>query len=171
MGTIYVIEDDCSLRRELAHVLTLDGYEPCVCGDFAAAADEALAKRCDLIILDLRLPGIDGLDLCRSIRKSSDVPILVLTSSDDEFDEIMSMKLGADDYVTKPYRPAVLLAHVARLLQRARKNDGMFIEHAGVALDVGRANAMYGNQSAGLARNETCILAALIRARGEMGSR
>ena len=171
MGTIFVIEDDRSLCRELAHVLMLDGYKPCVCSDFATAADEALAKRCDLIILDLRLPGIDGLDLCRSIRKSSDVPILVLTSSDDEFDEIMSMKLGADDYVTKPYRPAVLLAHVARLLQRAYKNDGTFIEHAGVALDVARANVMYGDRSTGLSRNETCILAALIRSRGDIVSR
>jgi DNA-binding response OmpR family regulator len=166
MGKIYIIEDDDSLCRELAGVLSLDGHEPVTCEDFAKATQEAVALHPDAVVLDLKLPGADGLSICRGIRAASDVPILILTSSDAEFDEVMSMRLGADDYLTKPYRPAVLLAHVARLLERANATDSARIEHAGISLDVARAIAWYGSNEASLSRNETCILAALIRARG-----
>lgn len=171
MGKILIIEDDDSLRRELASVLELDGHEARLCTDFASAAQEVLAERPAAVILDLRLPNADGLNICRSIRESSEVPILVLTSSDAEFDEVMSMKLGADDFLTKPYRPAVLLAHVARLLQRAGNAGATSIEYAGITLDVARATASYDGNETALSRNETCILAALIRARGSIVSR
>lgn len=171
MGKIFIIEDDESLRRELATVLGLDGHESCICTEFEQAAHEALASDADVVILDLRLPGTDGLSVCRGIRASSDVPILVLTSSDVEFDEVMSMKLGADGYLAKPYKPAVLLAHVARLLQRTNKTDSARIAYAGISLDVARATASYAGAEVGLSRNETCILAALIRTRGAIVSR
>lgn len=171
MGKIFIIEDDESLRRELANVLELDGHEPCICADFEQATHKALASCADAVILDLRLPGTDGLSICRGIRASSDVPILVLTSSDAEFDEVMSMKLGADGYIAKPYKPAVLLAHVARLLQRTNKTNSACITYAGISLDVARATATYADAEVGLSRNETCILAVLIRARGAIVSR
>lgn len=171
MGRLFIIEDDESLRRELIKVLELDGHEPSVCMDFVRGAQEALAADPEAVILDLRLPNADGLSICRSIRASSDVPILVLTSSDAEFDEVMSMKLGADDYLAKPYKPAVLLAHVARLLERADAASAARIEFAGIALDVTRATVSYSGCEASLSRNETCILAALIRARGAIVSR
>lgn len=171
MGRIFIIEDDDSLRRELVAVLELDGHEPQLCIEFSAGAQEVLAANPDAVILDLRLPDTDGLSICRGIREISDVPILVLTSSDEEFDEVMSMKLGADDYLAKPYRPAVLLAHLARLLQRADNSGAARIEYAGIALDVARATAAYGGNEVALSRNETCILAALIRSRGAIVSR
>lgn len=171
MSRIFIVEDDDSLRRELARVLELDGFEPQFCANFASAAREALDAKPDAVILDLRLPDADGLSICRGIRAESDVPILVLTSSDAEFDEVMSMKLGADDYLAKPYRPAVLLAHVARLLQRADNAHAACIEYAGISLDVARATVSCGGNETGLSRNETCILAALIRARGAIVSR
>ncbi len=171
MSKIFIIEDDDSLRRELVNVLELDGYEPQLCADFTQAAKEVLAEKPDAVILDLRLPGADGLNICRSIRESSNVPILVLTSSDEEFDEVMSMKLGADDYLAKPYRPAVLLAHVARLLQRADTAQSAFIEYEGIKLDVARATASFNGNEVSLSRNETCILTTLIRARGAIVSR
>lgn len=166
MSKVFIIEDDEALRRELSMVLELDGHEPRACMDFANAAPEVIHAKPDAVILDLRLPGTDGLAICRGIRAASDVPILVLTSSDTEFDEIMSLKLGADDYLTKPYRPAVLLAHLARLLQRAHTVDATRTEHAGISLDVTRATASYAGNEVALSRNETCILAELIRARG-----
>ena len=169
MGKIFIIEDDESLRRELANVLSLDDHEPCFCMDFAQGAREALSTGADVVILDLRLPNADGLNICRGIRESSEVPILVLTSSDAEFDEVMSMKLGADDYLAKPYKPAVLLAHVTRL--RADAAGAARIEYAGVSLDAARATAVYDGIEVSLSRNETCILAALIRARGSIVSR
>ena len=171
MGRVFIIEDDESLCRELANVLGLDGHEPLSCVDFAHAAEEARASGADAVILDLRLPGADGLGVCRAIRAASAVPILVLTSSDAEFDEVMSMRLGADDYLTKPYRPAVLLAHVARLLERADTAGATRIGYAGITLDVARSVASYGAGEVSLTRNETCILAALVRARGTIVSR
>ena len=171
MGKLFIIEDDESLRRELVSILELDGHESCVCADFAQGVQEAIAADPDAVILDLRLPGVDGLSICRGIRASSEVPILVLTSSDEEFDEVMSMKLGADDYLAKPYKPAVLLAHVARLLQRAESAGAARIEFAGITLDIARGTASYEGNEASLSRNETHILAALIRARGAIVSR
>ena len=171
MSRIFIIEDDEALRRELVCVLELDAYETQCCTEFANGAQEALSSNADTVILDLTLPGINGLNICRSIRESSDVPILILTSSDAEFDEVMGMKLGADDYLLKPYRPAVLLAHVARLLQRADNSNVAQIEHAGISLDIARSVASFGKNEVSLSRNEACILSALIRARGGIVSR
>ena len=171
MGKVFIIEDDDALRRELINVLELDAYEALSCADYAQSAQEALAAHAELVILDLNLPEINGLNICRSIRESSDIPILVLTSSDAEFDEVMSMKLGADDYLSKPYRPAVLLAHIARLLQRAEGSNATRINYAGISLDIARATASIDGNEINLSRNETCILAALIRARGAIVSR
>ena len=171
MGKVFIVEDDESLKREIVGVLDLDGHEALLCANFSAAAQEVFKARPDVVILDLRLPGADGLSICRSIREQSDVPILVLTSSDSEFDEVMSMKLGADDYLTKPYRPAVLLAHVNRLLQRAGNVGAARIEFAGITLDMARATLLYGRNDVARSRNETCSLAALIRARGAIVSR
>ena len=111
---IYLIEDDTALRAELAHVLELSGYAVAAYeGTWGDTAARALAAEPDCIVLDLKLPGADGHSICRDIRAKSSVPILMLTSSESEFDEVMAMNLGADDYVTKPYRPAVLLAQRA----------------------------------------------------------
>ena len=171
MSKVFIIEDDRALLRELSSLLELDGYESASCSDFEHADAEALAAEADLVVLDLRLPQASGLAICRSIRQESDVPILVLTSSDDEFDEVMSMRLGADDYVAKPYRPAVLLAHVARLVERAGQGSSPTIEYAGISLDAGRSTASFGERTVELTRNETCILAELVRARGKIVSR
>lgn len=171
MSRVFIIEDDDALRRELINVLELDAYEALSCADYAQGAQEALAAHAELVILDLNLPEINGLNICRSIRESSDIPILILTSSDAEFDEVMSMKLGADDYLSKPYRPAVLLAHIARLLQRAEGSNATRIDYAGISLDIARATASIDGNEINLSRNETCILAALIRARGAIVSR
>ena len=131
---IYLIEDDTALRTELAHVLELSGYAVAAYeGTWGDTAARALAAEPDCIVLDLKLPGADGHSICRDIRAKSSVPILMLTSSESEFDEVMAMNLGADDYVTKPYRPAVLLAHLQALLRRsASPAAGMTILHKGV---------------------------------------
>ena len=108
VNSVYIIEDDGALRVELARLFELNGFAVRLCERFDAAAQLALLERPDCILLDLKLPGVDGLSVCRAIRaKDSTTPIIVLTSSDTEFDEVMSMNLGADDYVTKPYSPAV----------------------------------------------------------------
>ena len=118
MARLFIVEDDASLRENLVRMLKLKGHECLCCESFANAAVEALAACPDCILLDLSLPGAYGHEICRSIRQGSNVPIIVLTSSDSEFDEVMSMNVGADDYVVKPYRPAALLARIDRALAR-----------------------------------------------------
>lgn len=109
MARLLIIEDDVSLRENLVRMLQLKGHECLCCESFTNAAAEALTAAPDCILLDLSLPGAYGHEICRAIRQESNVPIIVLTSSDSEFDEVMSMNVGADDYVVKPYRPAALL--------------------------------------------------------------
>ena len=162
---IYLIEDDTALRTELAHVLELSGYAVAAYeGTWGDTAARALAAEPDCIVLDLKLPGADGHSICRDIRAKSSVPILMLTSSESEFDEVMAMNLGADDYVTKPYRPAVLLAHLQALLRRsASPAAGMTILHKGVTLNMGAGTVEFRGRTAELTRNELRILQTLMR--------
>lgn len=133
-------------------------------GTWGDTAARALAAEPDCIVLDLKLPGADGHSICRDIRGKSSVPILMLTSSESEFDEVMAMNLGADDYVTKPYRPAVLLAHLQALLRRsASPAAGMTILHKGVTLNMGAGTVEFQGRTAELTRNELRILQTLMR--------
>lgn len=166
---IFIIEDDAALRTELAHVLELSGYEALTCVDFAHAAARAVDANCSLVVLDLKLPGTDGHTICRDIRARSQVPIIMLTSSESEFDEVMGMNLGADDYVTKPYSPAVLLARIQSILRRSSQAAGeLVLAHKGVRLDVGAGTVAYDDgapdgRCAELTRNELKILQLLMR--------
>ena len=173
MPTVYIIEDDATLRDELAHLLELDGYEPRVCTDFSRAADDVLSANPDCVILDLGLPGADGQSICRDIRKRSEVPIIVLTAKSDEFTEVMSLNLGAHDFIPKPYRPAVLLARIASLIKRQANAsaEASIITHAGVTLDLGTSEVRYQGNAAELTRNEQRILALLMRNAGIIISR
>lgn len=163
MARLFIVEDDASLRENLVRMLKLKGHECLCCESFANAAVEALAACPDCILLDLSLPGAYGHEICRSIRQGSNVPIIVLTSSDSEFDEVMSMNVGADDYVVKPYRPAALLARIDRAFARRLRRPGRGrLEHGGVSLDPVRAEVSYRGKSVELSRNELLILRILM---------
>ena len=171
MPRICIVEDDVVLCQELAHLLELNGFESRVCQDFAQAAPWIVAQQPDLAIVDLRIPGGDGHAICRDLRTASTVPIMVLTSSDSEFDEVMSMNLGADDYVTKPYRPAVLLAHVQALLRRSSAVLSRIVAHRGVSLDLGSGRLCYQGKCVELTRNEQRILDVLMSSPGVVVTR
>lgn len=173
MARLFIVEDDASLRENLVRMLKLKGHECLCCASFANAAVEALAACPDCILLDLSLPGAYGHEICRSIRQGSNVPIIVLTSSDSEFDEVMSMNVGADDYVVKPYRPAALLARIDRALTRDGSADPARgrLEHGGVSLDPVRAEVSYRGKSVELSRNELLILRILMENAGSIISR
>ena len=173
MARLFIVEDDASLRENLVRMLKLKGHECLCCGSFANAAAEALAACPDCILLDLSLPGAYGHEICRSIRQGSNVPIIVLTSSDSEFDEVMSLNVGADDYVVKPYRPAALLARIDRALARDGSADPARgrLEHGGVSLDPVRAEVSYRGKSVELSRNELLILRILMENAGSIISR
>ena len=173
MARLLIVEDDVSLRENLVRMLQLKGHECLCCESFTNAAAEALTAAPDCILLDLSLPGAYGHEICRAIRQESNVPIIVLTSSDSEFDEVMSMNVGADDYVVKPYRPAALLARIDRALARSGSADSARgqIDHGGVSLDSVRAVVSYRGKRVELSRNELLILRILMENAGSIISR
>ena len=161
---IFMIEDDSALREELAHLLELAGFMPIgITERFEEAPQKALEANVDCVVVDLKLPNTDGHAICRAIREKSDVPIIVLTSSESEFDEVMAMNLGADDYIVKPYRPAVLLAHIQALLRRKAPGASILMSHKGVQLDLCEGVVSFDGKSAELTRNEQRILQILMK--------
>ncbi|MEY8562587.1 response regulator transcription factor [Eggerthellaceae bacterium 3-80] len=162
---ICIIEDDIALRTELANILELSDMTADVSvSDFSQAAAQVIASQPDCVILDLKLPQTDGHKICRDIRAHTSVPIIMLTSSENEFDEVLSMNIGADDYVTKPYRPAVLLARIHAALRRsAQTHSDTILCYKDVELNVSQATVSYHGKSAQLTRNEQRILQLLMR--------
>ena len=156
---ILIVDDDNNISELISLYLLKECFDTKIVNDGEAALTEYEAWQPNLILLDLMLPGIDGYQVCREIRKESQVPIIMLTSSDSEFDELMSMNLGADDYVTKPYNPAVLLSRIQSVLRRTQRTEPPTrIEHRGVVLDVARGRVEHGGRSVDLTRNELKIL-------------
>ena len=117
---VLVVEDDPAIREALTYNLQREGYEVQSVDDGAKALDAARASSPDLIVLDLMLPELDGFDVTRTLRKESNVPILMLTARDDEIDRVLGLELGADDYLTKPFSMREMLARVKAMLRRAK---------------------------------------------------
>lgn len=118
MTKILVVEDEPALRDPLAYRLQRDGFDVVAVADGPAALDAHARGGVDLVLLDLMLPGLSGLEVCRQARRRGDVPIIMLTAKDSETDKVVGLELGADDYVTKPYPTASLLARVHAVLRR-----------------------------------------------------
>lgn len=116
---ILIIEDEKTICQELTELLTNEGYEAEYLKQFDNAKNDILEKNADLLLLDINIPGINGEMLLREIRKTSDVPIIMVTSRTGETDEVLSMSYGADDYIIKPYNPTILLLRIAAILKRA----------------------------------------------------
>lgn len=170
---LLVVEDDPKLREELVALLGNNGYQPCALEAFDDVVGQVLAAGADLVLLDLNLPGVDGQYVCREVRRESDVPIIVVTSRDGQMDELLSMSFGADDFVAKPYNAPVLLARIARLLERAygSTSRSAVLERGGVRLDCNRCVAEHGGCSVELTKNELRILSLLMRNAGKVVSR
>ena len=174
MSKIFVVEDDVVLREALCHMLDLQGFTCVVGDDFSHIVEQILADAPDCVVLDLKLPGTSGHDICRSVRASSMVPIIMLTSSDNEFDEVMSMNLGADDYVSKPYNPAILVARITSVLRRSQPQVAPAIIHGSLTFDLAAATvACVGapEKFVELTRNEFKILHLLMTNPGTVISR
>ena len=124
MSTILVVDDEEQILRALRRALIARGYEVVTAADGEDALVEAEASMPDLVVLDLNLPGIDGLEVCRRLRSWTQVPILVLSVREDERGKVQALDLGADDYLTKPFGVEELLARVRALLRRSRSEEG-----------------------------------------------
>lgn len=139
MTRILLVEDEESYRAPLAYRLAKDGFEVVEAETGTAAVDLFTTDGADLVLLDIMLPGLDGTEVCRALRRISDVPVIMLTAKDDEIDKIVGLEIGADDYVTKPYSYRELLARIRAVLRRRSEQAvaGEQVESSAV-LRVGR---------------------------------
>ena len=172
MSKIIIIEDTETIREELKTFLSKYGYEVVAPTDFQNIIEYALGEEPDLILLDINLPVFDGYYICREIRKTSDVPIIVVTSRDNEIDELMSMNLGADDFITKPYNTQVLLARINSILRRIHGASNQdIINYNDLKFNLSNGTILYRGISIELTKNEIKILSCLIKNKGKIVSR
>jgi DNA-binding response OmpR family regulator len=148
MSKILVVDDEQSIVDVLSYNLVKAGHQPIVARDGEQALRLARAERPDLVILDLMLPGIDGLDVCREIRKDGDLPVIMLTAKDEEIDRVVGLELGADDYVVKPFSIRELMARVKSVLRRARTlrkatESAQVLQAGDLRLDMARREATW----------------------------
>lgn len=169
---ILIVEDNETIRNELKIFLTKYNYDVDFLEDFENPVEDILKDKPDLILLDINLPIFDGYYICRGIRKQSDVPIIIVTSRNSDMDELMSMNLGADDFVTKPYNTQILLARIASVLNRTYKssqNDKN--EFKGLSLYAQKSQAEYNGKTVDLTKNEVKILSILMKNKDNITSR
>lgn len=172
MENIFIIEDDKTIREELTIFLSRYGYSCTSSTDFENIVDRALASKANLILLDINLPYYDGYYICREIRKRSNVPIIVVTSRQSEMDELMSMNLGADDFITKPYNTQILLARISSVLRRMYQNIDMdFLEFKGLKFNISQSLIEFSGEKIDLTKNESKILYSLIKNKEKIVSR
>ncbi|GDX31752.1 DNA-binding response regulator [Actinomycetes bacterium] len=162
-GRVLVVDDDQALSEMLGIVLRGEGFDPVFCGDGAQALNVFRATKPDVVLLDLMLPGRDGIDVCRAIRAESGVPIVMLTAKTDTVDVVVGLESGADDYIVKPFKPKEL---VARIRARMRRNDDappVTLSIGDLAIDVRGHQVTRGEQVLSLTPLEFDLLVCLAR--------
>ncbi|WP_346890387.1 response regulator transcription factor [Clostridium sp. UBA1056] len=167
---ILIVEDDIELRNELKLLLDDNGYEAMILPSFYNAKEEILAIDPDLVLLDIKIPNTNGQQLLKEIRKESDVPVIMVTSKDSELDEVLSMSYGADDYITKPYNPALLLLHIEALFRRMNKINNIQ-SYRGVKVNLLKSTLENGDKELLLSKNEMSIFYFLLNHQGEIVTR
>ena len=173
MQRILIVEDDKKIRKELETFLNKNGFLAKGLENFDNTIQDILNENADLILLDINLPYTDGEFVCKEIRKTSDVPIIMVTSRDNEIDELMSLNYGADHYVTKPYNIQILLAKINGLLKRTQKLEKEIekIDCDGFTLNIAERVIEKDEQKIELTKNEYTILYYLAKNRGKIVSR
>lgn len=164
---ILIVEDDNTIREQLKNLLTGNGYLAAAVEDFSDVIGQVKDFSPHLVLLDIRLPGEDGFALCSRIRAFSDLPIIFVTSSNTDMDELNSIMLGGDAFITKPYHTAILLAKIASLLKRAyRIGQKEALTWKGAELHLESSMITYGERQAELTKNEVKILYYLFKHAG-----
>lgn len=159
MDSVFIVEDDRKIRTELTKLLQKYGYRCYTSDDFSHMPDVILKQNPQLVLLDLNLPVYDGFYICRELRRHSKIPIIVVTSRSTDMDELMSMNLGADDFITKPYNTQILLARIAAVMTRAypeKSPDKIF--YRGLTVNFSQSIAETEGGKAELTKNELRIL-------------
>lgn len=172
---VLIIDDEARITRGVQKYFEQAGFETVPAFDGPSGLARARSEKPDLIILDVMLPGMDGMEVCRTLRQESAVPIIMLTARVEETDELMGLELGADDYVTKPFSPRMLVAHARAVLRRNQlaQPQEMTERYAfgKVVFNVGTRECLVDGQAISLTPTEFEILLTLVRARGRVLSR
>jgi len=174
MTRILIVEDEKSLSEPLAYLLGREGYEPTVVDDGLAAVAEFDKNGTDLVLLDLMLPGLSGTEVCRELRTRSQVPIIMLTAKDSEVDIVVGLELGADDYVTKPYKTRELLARIRAVMRRRSEVDDdneAVLEAGTVRMDIERHTVQVSGTVVPMPLKEFELLELLLRNAGRVLTR
>jgi len=168
--SVLVVEDEASIASFVSLYLKNAGYEVRTAANGTEALASAEREKPSLIVLDLMLPDIDGIEICRRIRQKSDVPILMLTARDEDVDKIIGLEVGADDYLTKPFNPRELVARVKSILRRAtperKERESEVIQHGDLVVDAGRREVKVSGEEIQLAPKEFDLLWELLDHRG-----
>lgn len=161
MKKIMIVEDDKVIAEELFYLLKNSNYEPVIIKDFNNAKEEILNNSPDLVLLDINIPYLNGELLLKEIRRKSSIPIMMVTSKNNEVDEVISYSYGADDYVIKPYNPTILLLKINALLKRC-ETIGTIINYKNLVFDIGRGIVKNNNKEVILTKNEIIIFNLLL---------
>ncbi len=173
MTTVLVVEDEIEIARVVRDYLDRAGFEVIVVGDGGSAVASIRSAKPDLLVLDLGLPGRDGLDVAREIRRWSNTPIVMLTARGDESDRIVGLELGADDYVVKPFSPKELVARIRAVLRRTRaaERGAEIVRVSDVEIDAGKMRVTVDGRPVELTPTEFELLATLVREPGRVFTR
>ena len=175
MTRVLVVEDEESYRDALAYVLHKEGFEVAVAATGPQALEEFERSGADIVLLDLMLPGLSGTEVCRRLRLTSTVPVIMVTAKDDEVDTVVGLELGADDYVTKPYSPRELVARIRAVLRRGQDSEDLTapttVEHGPVRMDVERHIVTVDGIAVRLPLKEFELLELLLRNSGRVLTR
>jgi two-component system response regulator MtrA len=170
-GRVLVVDDDAALSEMLGIVLRGEGFEPVFCSDGAAALGAFRDSKPDLVLLDLMLPGRDGIDVCRAIRAESGTPIVMLTAKSDTVDVVVGLESGADDYVVKPFKPKELVARIRARIRRVDDSPAQVILVGDLEIDVTGHTVKRGGEVLSLTPLEFDLLVCLARKPGQVFTR
>lgn len=172
MKKIAVVEDDKVLRQALDSLLKENGYGTFCLEKFDRTEEEILRAEPDLVLLDILLPGANGQEILRNLRQKSQIPVIMVTSREGDMDQILAMSYGADDYITKPYNPTLLLLKIEALFRRIQPGAPQEeVEYRGILLNLLRSTMTYQGKERVLSKNEFSILYYLIKNQGRIVSR
>ena len=170
MKKIMIIEDDTIISKELYELLVNAGYEALILKDFSNAKEEILKSNIDLILLDINIPYQNGEQLLKEIRKESNIPVIMVTSRANETDEILSISYGADDYITKPYSPTILLLRIQNIFKRL-DNSTEVLKYKDLEVSISRGTLSGNNKELELTKNEMLIFQHLLNNQNRIVSR
>lgn len=170
MSKIFIVEDDRSIREELAELLRNSGYDAEYLTDFSNSKAKILSAKPDLIFMDINIPDLNGEQLLKEIRSETDTPVIMVTSRTSETDEVLSMSYGADDYITKPYNPTILLLRISAVLKRSA-GSATVQSYNGLQVNDAKGCLTDGSRELILTKNEMIIFRFMLDRRGSIVTR